>query len=203
MDKKNYKKMWDERYSQNDLVYGKEPNEYFKEKLDKLKPGKLFMPGDGEGRNSIYAAKNNWIVTSVDYSSVAVEKAKHYAEHEKVKADFINADLSNYNYPENYYDAAGIIFFHLQSPEKEIIHANIVKSMKPGGAVIMEVFSNNQLKYGSGGPRNKNALYSIEEIAEYYKKFDLIELIEKEIQLNESIHHSGPASVIRLFGIKK
>ncbi|VAX24917.1 hypothetical protein MNBD_IGNAVI01-2180 [hydrothermal vent metagenome] len=200
---RDYKKMWDERYSQKDLVYGKEANKYFKEKLDKLKPGKLFMPGDGEGRNSIYAAKNNWKVTSVDYSSVAVEKAKHYAEHENVQADFINADLTNYDYPKNYYDAVGIIFFHLQSPEKEIVHANIADSIKTGGAVILEVFSNDQLKYDSGGPRNKNALYSIEEIAEYYKKFDHIELIEKEIQLKESMHHSGPASVIRLFGIKK
>lgn len=199
---KDYKKMWDERYSQNDYVYGKEPNEYFKEKLDKLKPGKLFMPGDGEGRNSIYAAKNNWEVTSIDYSPVAIEKAKHYAEHDKIEVNFINADLSNYDYPKNYYDAVGIIFFHLQSPEKEIVHADIVRSIKPGGAVILEVFSDNQLKYGSGGPRNKNALYSIDEIAEYYKSFNHIELIEKQIQLKESMHHSGPASVIRLFGIK-
>jgi len=199
----DYRKKWDERYSQNDLIYGKEPNEYFKEKLDKLKPGKLFMPGDGEGRNSIYAAKNNWEVTSVDYSSVAMEKAKHYAEHDKVKINFINADLSEYDYPKDYYDAVGIIFFHLQSPEKEFVHANIASSIKSGGAVILEVFSDNQLRHGSGGPRNKNALYSIEEIAEYYKDFRKIELIEEQIQLKESKHHWGTAAVIRLFGIKK
>lgn len=200
---KDYKKMWDERYSQNDFVYGEKPNEYFQKTLDEIKHGKLFMPGDGEGRNSIYAAKKGWEVTSVDFSSFAIEKAKHYAEHEKVSVEFINEDLSKYNYPEEYFDAVGIIFFHLQSPEKEIIHENIAKSIKKGGMIIAEVFSNNQLQHGSGGPRNKNALYTIEEIAEYYKDFDHIELLEAQIELKESKFHWGPASVIRLFGKKK
>ncbi|MCK5456659.1 MAG: class I SAM-dependent methyltransferase [Melioribacteraceae bacterium] len=200
---RDYRKMWDERYSQNDLIYGKEPNQYFKEVIDKIKPGKLFMPGDGEGRNSIYAAKNNWEVTSVDYSSVAVEKAKHYAQHDSVNIELINADLSVYEYLQDHFDAVGIIFLHLQSPQKVIIHTKIVNSIKPGGAVILEVFSNNQLQHGSGGPRNKNALYTIEEIAEYYKNFDIEELDEKTIELNESKSHSGPATVIRLYGIKK
>ncbi len=199
---RDYIQMWDERYSQKDLIYGKEPNQYFKEVIDKIKPGKLFMPGDGEGRNSIYAAKNNWDVSSVDFSSVAFEKAKHYAKHENVNVEFINADLSTYEYPQNYFDAAGIIFLHLQSPQKEIIHAKIANSIKPGGAVILELFSDNQLKHDSGGPRNKNALYSIEEIAEYYKDFDKMELVEKTVELKESKLHWGPATVIRLFGIK-
>lgn len=199
---RDYKQMWDERYSQNDFVYGKEPNQYFKETIDKIKPGNLFMPGDGEGRNAIYAAKNNWEVTSVDFSSVAVEKAKHYAQHNNVNIDITSADLSDYEYPQNYFDAVGIIFLHLQSPQKEIIHSKIASSIKPGGAIILEVFSNNQLQHGSGGPRNKNALYSIEEITEYYKDFDKIELAEKTIELKESKQHWGPATVIRLFGVK-
>jgi len=200
---RDYRKMWDERYSQTDLIYGKEPNQYFKEIIDKLEPGKLFMPGDGEGRNSIYAAKNNWKVTSVDFSSVAINKAKYYSEYDDVNVEIINSDLLEYNYPQNYYDATGIIFLHLQSPEKEIIHENIADSIKPGGSVIIEVFSNDQLRHSSGGPRNKNALYSIEEIAEYYKNFDFIELTEKQIELKESKSHWGPATVIRLYGIKK
>ena len=100
---RDYRKSWDERYSQNDLVYGKEPNSYFKECIDRLKPGKLFMPGDGEGRNSIYAVKNNWKVTSVDFSGVAVNKARHYAEHDKVTYKIINEDLSQFEYPKFYY----------------------------------------------------------------------------------------------------
>lgn len=196
-------KMWDERYSQYDFVYGKNPNQYFKSVIDKLEPGKLFMPGDGDGRNSIYAAKQNWKVTSVDFSSVAVDKAKQIAEQENVNLEIINADLSNYDYPQNYFDAVGVVFLHMQSPEKEVIHSSIANSIKPGGAIILEVFSNNQLQHGSGGPRNKNALYSLEEIGEYYKDFDLIELDEKIIELNESQHHQGQASVVRLYGIKK
>ena len=199
---RDYKKMWDDRYSQDDFVYGQEPNQYFKSIIEKLEPGKLFMPGDGDGRNSIYAAKQNWDVTAVDFSSAAVEKSKQFAKQENVSIEIINADLSDYDYPQNYFDTVGLIFFHVQSPEKEIIHSSITKSIKPGGAIIIEVFSDNQLQHGSGGPRNKNALYSLEEIGKYYEGFNLIEFDEKTIDLNESQTHQGKASVIRLFGIK-
>ncbi len=34
------------------------PNHFFKEQIDKISvPGKLLLPGEGEGRNAVYAAK--------------------------------------------------------------------------------------------------------------------------------------------------
>ena len=47
---------WNERYSSSEYVYGKEPNEYLKSKIEKLMPGKILFPCEGEGRNSVYAA---------------------------------------------------------------------------------------------------------------------------------------------------
>ena len=47
------KTFWDERYAQAEYVYGVEPNQFLKEKLDRLSPGKILLPGEGEGRNDI------------------------------------------------------------------------------------------------------------------------------------------------------
>ena len=108
----------------------------------------------------------------------------------------------------------GLVNFNIKSLEGKLIRKVEEEQSSNGmlsldisnlkqGIYIIEVFSNDQLRHGSGGPRNKNALYSIEEIAEYYKNFDFIELTEKQIELKESKSHWGPATVIRLYGIKK
>ncbi len=44
---------WDERYAQDEYVYGKQPNEFFRQQLQPLRPGKILLPAEGEiGRAS-------------------------------------------------------------------------------------------------------------------------------------------------------
>ena len=69
------KEMWDQRFSGDEYVYGTEPNLFFKEKLEGLKPGKLLLPAEGEGRNAVFAARLGWQVKAVDYSVQARMKA--------------------------------------------------------------------------------------------------------------------------------
>jgi hypothetical protein len=48
---------WNQRYAENETVYGKKPNAYFKLKFDALNHvGTILLPAEGEGRNAIYAA---------------------------------------------------------------------------------------------------------------------------------------------------
>ena len=54
------KEFWDTRYAEIDFAYGKTPNTFFKDSIDKLTPGKLLLPADGEGRNAVYAATKGW-----------------------------------------------------------------------------------------------------------------------------------------------
>jgi len=131
---------WDERYSSNEFAYGTEPNIYFKNELDKLSPGNLILPGDGEGRNSVYASKNGWKVDAIDFSTVAKEKALKLAEEKSVKINFEVANLAEYKPKTNYYDAAAIIFLHLNPQIRSAIHSRIVDSLKPGGTLIIEVY---------------------------------------------------------------
>ncbi len=65
---------WTDRYSENKTVYGENPNEFFKEQLLKLKPGRLLLPAEGEGRNAVFA-KHGWQVDAFDYSEAAKMKA--------------------------------------------------------------------------------------------------------------------------------
>ena len=69
------REFWDERYANEEFVYGKLPNKYFKEKIVELSVGKALFAAEGEGRNAVYAATLGWEVTAFDQSLSAKKKA--------------------------------------------------------------------------------------------------------------------------------
>lgn len=69
------KLIWDKRYAGDEYVYGIHPNIFFKEKIKGIKPGKILLPAEGEGRNAVYAAALGWNVSAFDFSDKARDKA--------------------------------------------------------------------------------------------------------------------------------
>jgi 2-polyprenyl-3-methyl-5-hydroxy-6-metoxy-1,4-benzoquinol methylase len=196
-------KFWDERYSAEEYVYGTEPNQFFKEQLQKIQPAKkLLLPGEGEGRNAVYAAKLGWTVDAFDQSPVAKIKALKLAEVNKVKINYSNVDLEEFNLQKIFYDCAAIIFVHLVSDIRSEFHRKVMDSLKPDGRIILELFSKNQFGKNSGGPQELNMLSTIEEIKNDFKQMRIILLEEKNIFLDEGEKHTGEASVIRFVGEK-
>ena len=193
---------WDERYSSIEFVYGTEPNIFFRDELDKLKTGNILLLGEGEGRNAVYAAVKGWNVDAVDFSIIAKEKALKLAEDNYVRINYEITDLSEYKPKSNFYDAAAIIFLHLNPKIRNVIHSKVVDSLKPGGTLILEVYEKEQLGKDSGGPNNIDMLYSKEELKEDFKLMKVNLLEKKRIHLNESHHHKGEAAVIRLIAVK-
>jgi SAM-dependent methyltransferase len=194
---------WDERYSSEEYVYGTEPNQFFKEQIDKFSSrGKLLLPGEGEGRNAVYAAKLGWQVDAFDQSINAKEKALKLAKNYEMNINYQVTDLTKFYTEKNRYDAAAIIFVHFNSEERSVFHQRIKDSLKPGGILILEAFSKNQLGKSSGGPQDLEMLCSREDIKNDFKEMRTILLEEKIAILNEGDKHSGDASVIRYVGEK-
>ncbi len=199
----DYQKIWNDRYGGSEHLFGLKPNEYFKSKIDTLNNvGKLFLPGDGEGRNGVYAAQNGWNVTSADFSKVAIQRAKKFADLKNVELNILFLNLITEELPKNSFDLLGISFLHFNDINKKIVHSKLSNSLKVGGHIILECFSEDQIKIHSGGPRKKNSLYSKEELKEYYNNYEFIELKEMKTELNESDAHRGDAYVVRMFARK-
>ena len=195
-------KFWDERYSSIEFVYGTEPNTFFKDELDKLKAGNILLLGEGEGRNAVYAAVKGWNVDAVDFSTIAKEKALKLAEENSVSINYEITDLSEYKPKSSYYNAAAIIFLHLNPKIRSDVHSKVVDSLKPGGTLILEVYEKEQLGKDSGGPQNIDMLYSKEELKNDFDNMKIIGLEKKVINLEESEHHKGEAYVLRFVGEK-
>ncbi len=53
-----------------------------------------------------------------------------------------------------------------------------------------------------GGPKGIEMLFSIDEIKVDFDNFEMVELVEQEIEFNEGVYPVGKGSVIRFTGRK-
>ena len=202
------KEFWNSRYNTPEYAYGKRPNEFFKAQIDLLKPGKILMAAEGEGRNAIYAATLGWDVYAYDFSEAAHSKAMALAAEKMVSIDYQIGSLADLDFPKNSFDAIGLIYVHFPDSIRTQNHRQLTTYLKPGGHVILEGFSTQHPEYQKlnpsvGGPKMREQLYSIEKIQNDFVGFNFPILEEIEIELNEGLYHQGRTKVIRMHGQKK
>jgi SAM-dependent methyltransferase len=194
----NPQKMWDERFSEAEPVYGEEPNAFLAKQSERFKAGmKLLVPGDGYGRNGIWLARQGFQVHTVDLSPVGVERARKTAEGAGVQMTIECADLGTWEWPADAFDGAFAIFLHLPEELRKQVHAGILRSVKPGGFVILQAFHPEQLQHSSGGPKQVELLYSAAMLRRDFAGVEVVELEEKETDIQEGHKHSGLAAVVQ------
>lgn len=199
---------WDDRYSDDQFAYGEEPNNYLKDRLQNIDPGTILFPAEGEGRNAVFAARLGWEVHAFDISAEGQKKALKLAAANKVSIDYKAGELHTLNYNNDQFDAIALIYAHFPADIKSRLHRELDAYLRPGGILIFEAFSKKHLEYLAknekvGGPKDIASLFSIEEIHADFSNYEIIELKEIEITLNEGLYHNGEASVIRFTGRKK
>ncbi len=193
---------WDKRYANPNYVYGTEPNNFLKQELSKLSAGKLLLPGEGEGRNALWAAKNNWEVTAADFSQMAKEKAMKLFAVNQVVVDYKVGDILNLNFNKQF-DAIGLIFLHLPKDLKQLFANKMAQLLTPKGTLIMETFHPEQISRSSGGPKKLDLFVTPEELRVYYSMLNIVSIETQEVCLNEGTHHQGKAIVIRMVATKE
>lgn len=188
---------WDERYSSKEFVYGKEPNLFLKQTVEKIPKRKVLCVADGEGRNGVFLAKLGYDVTSIDFSPKGIDKIKFLAEKENVSIKTICADLLQYEFGEKIYDGIISIFSHFNMHDTKVLHQKYFNALKQNGVFLMEVFAKEQLPLKTGGPKNIDLLYNTEDIKKSFPN-GKFEMLKKDIiYLHEGELHDGKAVVVR------
>ncbi len=200
--------IWNDRFRAEEYAYGEEPNVYLREKLETLKPGTILFAAEGEGRNAVYAAKQGWNVSAFDISVEGKNKATLLAQKNKVSIDYQLGRLEELPYSKGQFDAIALIYAHFPANIKSDYHKAISVWLRKGGYIIFEAFSKNHLPYvqqnpNVGGPKEIDMLFSMDEIRLDFPDFEILELSESVIELNEGLYHNGKGSVIRFLGRKK
>lgn len=196
------KEFWDERYGEDEFVYGTEPNEFFKEFIDSHPPGKILLPAEGEGKNGVYAATKGWQVHAFDFSTRAREKALRLAKQKNVTINYQLADYREIVLPKNEYDAIGLFYAHMPSYLRRDTHRKYISALKPGGTIILEAFSKAQIHRESGGPRDVDLLFSPEDLRGDFASLTIGKLVQLEVELKGGGLHSGMADIIRMIALK-
>lgn len=209
LNENQMKEIWNERYSSNEYAYGVEPNQYLKGAVEKYKlQGRVLFPGEGEGRNAVYAAKKGIESVAFDISVEGKNKAIKLAESENVSIHYEVGEFMDMDFEFNSFDGAVLIYSHFPPPIRSAYHKKIADLVKPDGLLILEGFSVGHLPLREsnpqvGGPNKIEMLYSKEGILQDFDEFEVVILEEVEIELNEGNFHNGVGRVIRFVGRKR
>jgi len=191
---------WEARYATADYRFGKQANEF----LIRCKPllpktGRALAVADGEGRNGVWLAQQGLEVLSIDFSPTAIAKARALAKANNVDVEFEEADVHAWPYPQDAFDVVAEIFTQFSSPDQRAQKwAGMRRALKPGGLLIIQGYTPKQLEYGTGGPKQRENLYTRDMLMDAFGDLDDVTIVEEERELQEGAGHSGMSAVIGL-----
>ena len=196
------KDFWENRYREPAYAYGLEPNTYLRSFIESNPAGRILLPGEGEGRNAVYAALKGWQVDAFDFSEQAREKALRLAAEKGAQINYFISDFTNLQLNTHEYDAVALIFVHIPPQIRRAVHRQLANHLKINGTLLMEAFSKEQIRNNSGGPRDEAMLYTPEELREDFRYLKIDEIIQLDVELDEGKYHRGTANVIHLLARK-
>jgi SAM-dependent methyltransferase len=193
---------WDERYGGAAYVYGTEPNDFLAAVVDRIPMGRILSLAEGEGRNAVFLASRGYDVVAVDASATGLGKAQDLAAARGVRITTMVADLASYLIEPDVW--AGIIscYCHLPPLIRVPLHRRVVAGLKPGGVLVLEAFSKEQLGYATGGPQSLEMLMSLEELTQELAGLQFSHAVRLEREVREGSGHTGLASVVQVLGVK-
>ncbi len=195
---------WNQRYAGAGYLFGREPNAYLHAQAGHLPPGgRVLSVADGEGRNSVWLARQGMAVSAFDVSDVAVAKARKLADEAGVSVDLHVTDCERWPWAAAGFDAVVGIFFQFADPtERARLFAHMAAALKPGGVLILQGYTPKQLDYKTGGPGQLSHLYTAELLRAAFASLDIVELVEYEAELQEGERHIGRSALIGLVARK-
>lgn len=194
--------MWDSRYDTEDYVYGTEPNDFLRENVERLTPGRVLCLADGEGRNGVFLAQKGFSVTSVDASGVGLRKARALARERGVDIETIQADLGDFDPGREVWDSVVSIFCHLPPEVRAALHARVVPGLVPGGTFLLEAYTPAQLEMGTGGPPTVDRMMTLEALRGELEGLIFEHAVERSRDVLEGRGHTGRGEVVQVLARK-
>ncbi len=196
--------MWDNRYSEVEYAYGIEPNDFLVEVAGRIPPGRVLCLAEGQGRNAVYLAGLGYSVTAVDQSSVGAERAQQLARKRGVQIETITADLAEFPITPGTWEGIVSIFGHLPPALRADVHRRVVAGLRPNGVFVLEAYSPDQLRFGTGGPgeAQQDLLVPLAAVQAELTGLRLERAAVLEREVREGSSHHGKASVVQILGFK-
>ena len=156
---------WDARYSQEGLLWSAKPNRFLVAEVSGLPPGRGLDLACGEGQNSIWLASLGWRMLGVDYSEVAIRKARERAAREEQAVEFLCEDLVAYEPAAEAFDLVVVLYLHIGADDLRLVLERAARAVAPGGTFVFLGHDLKNLTEGVGGPSDPSILVTPDELA--------------------------------------
>ncbi|MBA3375708.1 MAG: class I SAM-dependent methyltransferase [Actinobacteria bacterium] len=164
---------WDRKYAEKEQLWALTPNRTFAGEAAELPPGCALDLACGEGRHAVWLAQRGWRVTAVDFSEVAIGKARARAAREGVEVDFRTVDLLDFDPEERVFDLVLVLFLQLPADERRLVLGRAAGALAPGGTFVLVGHDVANLTEGAGGPSDPAVLYTPEDIVAELSRLEI------------------------------
>jgi len=194
--------MWDQRYDTPEYVYGTDPNEFLAGVVAEISAGRTLCIAEGEGRNAVFLAEHGHQVVAVDSSAVGLEKAGRLAKERGVHIETVTADLAVFDIEPERWDAIISIFAHVPPDVRRPLHRKVVRGLRPGGTLVLEAYTPEQIKLGTGGPPVPEMTMTLAALREELNGLVFKHAEELEREVIEGRYHTGKGAVVQVVAVK-
>jgi len=160
---------WDERYRAADLVWSRGPNMFVEQLAAPLQPGTALDVAAGEGRHAIWLAERGWTVTAVDFSGVALSRARSLAAERlgprAATLTTVQADALTYRPRARAFDLVVVAYLQLRPDDRRTALRAAADGVAAGGRLLVVAHDSANLDHGFGGPSDPTVLYSAADAA--------------------------------------
>ena len=165
---------WNERYSGAPRLFNSEPDESLVEFVSDLTPGRAVDLGAGEGRNSLWLARNKWQVTAVDISDVAIGRLEAANKEEGLGIKTVVSDIVEFLGHGELYDLVVLAYIQWAAEERVRLLKSAAAAVAPGGHLFLVGHHLDSL--GKGGPQQPERLYTEESLKDAFPGLDIVVL---------------------------
>lgn len=171
---------WDARYAGRELLWTAQPNRFLVAEVSGLEPGRALDLACGEGRNAVWLAEQGWRVEGVDFSAVALAKAKQLAAARGVAVEWTQADLVGHEPERGAYDLVVVLYLQLPADELGPVLRRAAAAVAAGGLLLVVAHDSSNLGHGWGGPQDPAVLYTASDVVDAVEPEGL-EIERKEV----------------------
>ncbi len=174
---------WDKRYAAKELVWSAAPNQMFAQEVADLAPGRALDVGCGEGRNALWLAERGWQVTAIDFSSVAIDKAKRIAALRGLQVQWRVDDVSQCVITPGSFDLVAVLYLHTSAEDRSRWLANLSQALCSGGTFIYLGHDPSNIDHGAGGPQDPAVLPGVDIVCDALLGFEVVraEVVERTV----------------------
>ena len=194
--------MWEQRYGVADYVYGTEPNDFLRAHASSLAVGPVLCLAEGEGRNAVFLASAGHEVHSIDLTDAGVAKTLQLAAERGVVVNAVVGDLAEHDLGAQRWAAVVSIFAHMPPPLRRELHARVVTALRPGGMLLLEAYTPDQIGRGTGGPAVAEMTMTLAGLREELAGLEFVHAEELEREVIEGVGHTGVGAVVQVLARK-